>query len=258
MSQPSWPAGPPEPTGSQPPAPGWPQPPPGWPQPPAYPVWPEPAPQQPWEQFQQQPWPPTYPVPAPPPRKSRTGLVILVVVLVLVVLGGSAAVAGYVWLGDTVRAAQTRVETPTTLVGRPQITDAQFVALVDDLLAQIRRGMPQATSTAAGLYGDPATLDLVVMAAVSGRLDDPAKHLNGTFEGAGRAGLSVSDVTSVDPGPLGGEARCATGRVGPMSIVLCAWADPGSLGLIAYYMKENVQDVAAEFVTARGQVERRG
>jgi hypothetical protein len=285
MSHPSWPIEPPEasrphqPSSDQP-APAWPQPPPAWPQPPHAgwqqapppgwpqapppgwpqappPGWPQPAPQPSWDQPQQQPWPPTYPASAPPPKKSRTGLIILIIPIAVLVLVG-LGVAAYVWSADRIQAARTWVEAPTSLVGRPKITEPQLVAMVDQLAAQVRQRLPNATSTAVGLYGEPAELDVVVLAAVAGRVADPAKQLTQTFEGVSTAGLSASGITSVDPGPLGGEARCGTVSAGPVSIVLCAWADPGSLGIVGYYFQQDVDEVAAEFVRARGEVEKRG
>jgi hypothetical protein len=183
-------------------------------------------------------------------------MIILIIPIAVLVLAG-LGVAAYVWTADKIQAARTRVEAPTTLAGRPKITEAQLVAMVDQLAAQVKRGMPNATSTAVGLYGEPAELDVVVLAAVAGPVADPAKQLDQTFEGVRTAGLSASGITSVDPGPLGGEARCGNVSAGPVSVVLCAWADPGSLGLVGYYFEQNVDEVAAEFVRARGEVEKR-
>jgi hypothetical protein len=129
--------------------------------------------------------------------------------------------------------------------------------MVDEMATQMRRAVPQSSSTAAGLYGDPANLDIVIVAAASGRLADPAKQLNQTFEGFSQGGVPATGVKSVDPGPLGGDAKCGTATAGPVPIVLCAWADSGSLGVIGYYFKQNVDDVAAEFVRARSEVEKR-
>jgi hypothetical protein len=296
MSHPSWQNEPPEPSwphqpqqgGQQPPPPGWQQPPqpgwqqpppaqPGWQQPPAQPGWQQsppqpgwqqpPAPaggQQPWqpEPPQQQAWQQSYPpaVP-PPPKKSRAGRIILIVALVLVVLCGGGGVAAYFLLGDTVgeavQAAQTRVEAPTTLVGRPKITDAQFVAIVDEMVAQLRKDIPEATSTAAGFYGDPAKQDMVMIAAASGRVPDPDKQLDDAFTGIGTSGLTVSGIETVEPGPLGGTAKCGTANAQGVPIVMCIWADAGSLGVVGYYFKSSVDEVATDFVKARGEVEKR-
>ena len=100
--------------------------------------------------------------------------------------------------------------TPETLVGRKKVTDATFVAVVDQMVAQLRKDVPQATSTAAGFYGDPAQQDMVMIAAVSGPIGDPDKQLNDAFTGIGTSGLNVSGITSVDPGALGGAAKCGT------------------------------------------------
>jgi hypothetical protein len=209
----------------------------------------------------QQPWQQTYPAAPPPPKKSRVGRIILIVALVLVVLCGGGAVAAYMLLGDkvqdTVQAATTRVQTPDTLVGRPKITDAQFVTIVNEMVTDLKKDLPDATSTAAGFYGDPAQQDMVMIAAASGRVVDPEKQLNDAFTGMGTSGLTVSGTKEVDPGPLGGEAKCGTASAQGVPLVMCVWADAGSLGVVGYYFKDNVDAVASDFVKARAEVEKR-
>jgi hypothetical protein len=185
----------------------------------------------------------------------------LIIALVLLVLCGGGGVAAYFLLGDkvgeAVQAATTRVEAPATLVGRPKITDATFTAIVDQMVDQLKNDIPEATSTAAGFYGDPAQQDMVMIAAASGRVGDPEKQMNDAFTGIGSSGLTVSGVKTVDPGPLGGHAKCGTASAQGVPIVMCVWADAGSLGVVGYYFKNNVDEIAGDFVKARGEVEKR-
>jgi hypothetical protein len=229
---------------------------------------------------------PGYPPPAPP-KKSKAVPIILVAVAVVLVLcvGGAAAIfiAARNKADDITNAAKNATEPtapaplptetpavdptkapagakisivePKTLGGRPKLTDPQFKALADELRSGLA-DVPDATSTVGALYGTPEKKDIVVIAGAAGPVENPKKELDGTFLGAGISGLKVSGITTVDPGPLGGAAKCGKADQNSVNLVLCGWADTGSVGWVIFFFK-TISKAKAEFPKLRGQIEKK-
>jgi hypothetical protein len=253
---------------SVPPQPGFP-PPPSYGQQPGYPPQPDYA---------------GYGQPMPPPKKSRALPIVLIsiaVVLVLCVGGGTAAfllvrntsediVDSYESAAPTVEPTTEPTTPPTTeptesgrtitisepsrLGGRPKLTDDQFAGVADQLQSELSQ-VPGATNTVGALYGTPAKRDIVIIAAVEAPVADPQKELDGTFFGAGVGGLKVSGIVDVEPGPLGGGAKCGKTESAGVDLAFCAWADEGSVGWIMWYFK-TVKQVSGEFAKLRGEIEK--
>ncbi len=228
--------------------------------------------------------PPAYPVPEPPKRKSKAlpiALVAIAVVLVLCVGGGTAAfllvrnttedVADAIESAApvptvTTEAAPTTEPTPTEeartitvvepkkLGGRAKLTDEQFAGIAEQLESELSEA-PGATNSVGALYGTVGKRDIVVIAGVAAPVRNPTQELNGTFFGAGVGGLDVTGITEVDPGPLGGEAKCGKADASGVNMALCAWADEGSVGWIIWYFK-SVRQAKGEFAELRGQIEK--
>ncbi|HZN17929.1 MAG TPA: hypothetical protein VFB84_07030 [Micromonosporaceae bacterium] len=242
--------------------PGYPSQQPGYPPPqPGYPPQQQHGhPQQPGYQ-QPYPQPEQWGPPAPPPvKKSRAGRIVLIVLAALLVLcGGSAAVAYFALKDDVegvVDAAKTRVEAPETLAGRKKITDPELVRVADGMVADMRKDISNETGAVGAFYGDPAKQDLIMVAAASGLVRNPETQLDDAFREMGSSDLKMSTPTEVDAGPLGGHAKCADGTAEEVPVAMCVWADNGSLGVIAFYFKQ-VDQIKADFVTVRGEVEKR-
>ncbi|MEW2427597.1 hypothetical protein AB0877_06220 [Micromonospora sp. NPDC047644] len=193
----------------------------------------------------------------PPAKKSNVGKIVLIVLAVVLVLCvGGAAIT---WLvvkddvGAVVDASKTRVVAPTTLAGRPKLTNPELLTAAEQAVAGMKTAAGNETSTVAAFYGDPAKQDLVMIAGVSGLLSDPKKELDAYVDGLSKQ-LTVDTMTAVDAGPLGGEARCGDGKAETVPLGICVWADRGSLGMVVMYFK-SADQAKAEFTTIRGQVE---
>ncbi|MEO3774261.1 hypothetical protein [Micromonospora sp. B9E7] len=228
-------------------------------------------PQQPggWPPPQQQGFPPAQPgqpygdpsqfAGPPPAKKSNVGKIILIVLAVLLVvcLGGVAAVWFTVKddVGDVVDATKTRLVAPATLAGRPKVTEPELQAAADQMVTEMKSMVQNETSTVGAFYGDPAKQDLVMIAGASGLLADPKKELDDAISGLSTE-LTVTNLAAVDPGPLGGEAKCGDGKAESVPLGVCVWADRGSLGMVVMYFK-TADQTKAEFVTIRGQVQQR-
>ncbi|MFC4021860.1 hypothetical protein ACFOW4_28515 [Micromonospora sp. GCM10011542] len=193
----------------------------------------------------------------PPPKKSKAGKIVLIVLAVVLVLClGGAAVTWFAVkdeVGDVVDATKTRVVAPATLAGRPKITDPELQKVSDEMVTEMKSTVQNETSAVGAFYGDPAKQDLVMIAGASGVMADPKKELQDAVTGLSTE-LGVANMATVDPGPLGGEARCGDGKAESVPLGVCVWADRGSVGMIIIYFKTGAQ-AKSEFVAIRGQVE---
>jgi hypothetical protein len=147
------------------------------------------------------------------------------------------------------------VTEPKTLGGRPKLTDAQFKTLADELESGLA-DVPNATATVGALYGTPAKRDIVVIAGAAAPIDDPKRELDSTFLGAGIGGLKVKNITSVDPGSLGGVAKCGKADEQDIDLAMCGWADDGSVGWIMFFFS-SVNSAKGEFPKLRAQIEKK-
>ncbi|SIN39685.1 hypothetical protein [Micromonospora cremea] len=195
----------------------------------------------------------------PPAKKSKVGKIVLIVLAVVLVLClGGAAITWFAVkdeVGEVVDATNTRVVAPTTLAGRPKIDDPELQKLSDDLVAEMKSTVQNETSAVGAFYGDPAKQDLVMIAGTSGLMADPKKELDTAVTGLSTE-LGVATMAAVEPGPLGGEARCGDGKADGVPLGVCVWADKGSVGLVVMFFKSGAE-ATSELATIRGQVEQR-
>jgi hypothetical protein len=198
------------------------------------------------------------------PRKSRTGKIVAIVLGVVLLLCVGGSLSAYLLLkddvGEVVEATQTRVVVPETLNGRPKATDADLQGKLDASMAGMRKALPRATSSVGQAYGkkraDGQYEELILVQAVSNVTLDPQKALDEALRGLQGAGIQADGLTPVDPGPLGGHARCGDNKVGQVEMAICVWMDRGSFGLITYYF-HSAADLQRELVAIRGAVQQR-
>ncbi|MEU6204753.1 hypothetical protein ABZ814_14325 [Micromonospora musae] len=190
--------------------------------------------------------------------RPRKALLIVAAAVLVLCLGGGAAT----WFvvkddaGGNVEAARTRVIAPETLAGRPRIADKELQSVADQLVADMnKRAQDQITGTVGAFYGDPAKRELAMIASASGLIPDPKRKLDDAIAEISPE-LTVTETAPVDPGPLGGEARCGDGKVDTTPLGVCFWADRGSVGAVVIYFK-SAEQITAEFVTMRGEIEQR-
>jgi hypothetical protein len=143
---------------------------------------------------------------------------------------------------------------PSKLNGRPKLTNPQFADVAEDLETAFGQ-LPGAGKTVSALYGTPAERDVVVIAAAEADVADPARMLSGTFLGAGVGGMEVTGLQTVEAGPLGGTAKCGTVDETDLELIMCGWADEGSVGWVLWYF-ESMSKAKAEFPKLRGQIEK--
>jgi hypothetical protein len=126
--------------------------------------------------------------------------------------------------------SRERVTAPSRVGQFQKSTDPSLTGEAQNILTEIKSGVPDSTSAVAAYYQNSNKTELVLLAAASGTIADPAGELDRQFQGA----TDIQNVRSVSPGPLGGSAKCGTEGSGGATIILCAWADHGSLGIVGF------------------------
>jgi len=242
--------------------------------------------QQPYDQtYQQQPpqaayqaTPPfqvTQPYQAPPPARSKTGLVALVAsggVLVLLV----AAITGVALLRDdseptgpgataptTVAASPSQtgpaaeypatISLPATVAGMTKIDDADLQATADETATKIKDSTDADSAVAAYYAPDGDKQKIVGIVGATTRISNPATELDSAFNSA----LSVTGAKEIDAGPLGGVMKCGNTSSGGVALTVCGWADGGSLAL-GIFLNRSVTESGELFRTIRGEILHRG
>lgn len=153
--------------------------------------------------------------------------------------------------------ATYKVTAPDTLGSRAKLTDATHSKLATDTETAIK-GDSRITSAHVGYYGTAdATKDKVYLAAATTSTPLRKAEFEATFNGmAKEAGLAeMTGVTDVDPGPLGGFAKCGNLKIEAIPTAACAWADEGTFVTIMWYNKTLNSQLKAEMITIREAVE---
>jgi hypothetical protein len=199
--------------------------------------------------------------PGPPPRRSSKGMWLAIVLVVLVVFASIGAVAYLTYrLVDQTStnerlAEQTRVVEPAKLSTLAKAQDASSVKLVNDLKGDLPPEVITGTSSQAiAAYGSPKVGETVLVIAFAGAVPKPQAAVDSLLHSmAGESAVLVR----IEPGPLGGYAKCSNDKLRGVPFVACSWSDSGSLGLLMYFGKPFDDKLKQRFVADRGQIELR-
>lgn len=131
--------------------------------------------------------------------------------------------------------------------------DPNLESAAAQMETQLKQTLPGVTSTVGGFYGEPEKQDLIMIFGASAVLADPKKEL-ADAEKSLSGSLGVTELKTVDAGPLGGEAKCGDGKTAGVPVAVCVWADRGSFGMIVTYFK-SAAEAQSEFVAMRGEIE---
>ncbi|MCP3784637.1 hypothetical protein NLX85_14785 [Micromonospora sp. A3M-1-15] len=146
-----------------------------------------------------------------------------------------------------------KLYTPETLLGMPKSMSRELTGAPRSQMEKLKREVGVATSAVGWAYGgETPEADAVFMSGASGTVADPG----GAVERALQP-YRITTVNTVDAGQLGGEARCGQGRTEDGSyLTACGWADKETVGVVAFVSSQPQGDRTADFLTARGQLER--
>ncbi|MFI5837372.1 hypothetical protein ACIA5A_27220 [Micromonospora sp. NPDC051300] len=146
-----------------------------------------------------------------------------------------------------------RLELPMRLGTRSQFFYRPLLFAAGENTDQLARLVRQPRDSAAQVYNGETDADYAVMvSAVAGSVRDEDATLDGLFKLLPR----LRDIRTVEPGPLGGEARCGAGRNGDYHVTMCAWADRASVGTVTFLSpKKRPNTRGKEFVEIRSLLE---
>ncbi len=177
--------------------------------------------------------------------RPRTGPWVFLTILGVLLMAGAGGL--YVFarpaLGGTSEAAVAyTVSMPQEFAGLKLLTDADSKKTADDLKAQLQNDGIEITETFAEIYGDkPTPTKTIMVVGAIGDVAAPASELGEAFTAVG-PDMPVTNIRDVDPGSLGGDAKCAAATVEGQAMIVCAWADAGSLAMVVLM---NMGDAAA-------------
>jgi hypothetical protein len=198
---------------------------PGQPRPPAAPTVggrPLPAPP-PWTPRQ-----PQRPLPAPPRRKRRWGRRMALLGLLGVVCCCGVPVA-YLQF-PAARQYPVSAALPQSFADLRLRDDGTSKQAADRLARQLRDADANADDVFAGVYGDGNGKRVTVF-GVTGWRFTPGRDVQAQLDRLSDE-FDVSDVQTYDPGESGVYERCGVGRTGGAAVVVCTWADHGSLATV--------------------------
>jgi hypothetical protein len=107
----------------------------------------------------------------------------------------------------------------------------------------------------AGVYSDPNG-KLVTIFGTTGFRWNPQQDLD-TEMARLTSKYALNGITSIETGVRGEYQRCGVGQAGRTDVVVCAWADHGSLGT-AVFTRLSVQDSADLLARLRTEIISRG
>jgi hypothetical protein len=199
-----------------------------------------------------------YAPPPPPPKKRSTGKIVALVVGVVVLLcAGGIGTAVFVSrdkVKDVVAATKIKVVEPDTLGNRPKASDPDMDTALQGGLAQMK-AQADVTGTAGAIYGDPKKLDILMLMAASSIGGSAQDRYNGVVQGMGTS-FGATSLKDVDPGPLGGIAKCGDGKISEVPLGICLWADSGSFAMLVLFNKKGA-DLQKDFISYRSQIEQK-
>lgn len=195
-----------------------------------------------------------------PPSKEGAGNLISFpggIIGVILVAAAMVVIGGFYLKDDPepppVPAGQLALVTPETLQGRPLNGDSQFDKgreLVRTQLATVG-GTDKAYSLVYGTSND----DLIYVGVAKGSYTNVDYGVDVVIR-AVEADRPIRDYHPVDPGPLGGSAKCGTFTAYGINVGVCAWVDSGTIGELAFYNTDGGK-AGRMLAAARGELERR-
>jgi hypothetical protein len=160
------------------------------------------------------------------------------------------------WFGQPLYTQYPSSATPPDTIGDlSKRDDPASERAATRLKAATQAAHPLAESTFAALYGDPNG-KLVKVFGTTGLRWSPDADAQAEIDRLSRV-YGLEDVAPVRTGVRGEARRCGVGTDDGDSVVVCTWADHGSLGT-GVFSRLDVQDSNAVLGTLRDQIVTRG
>jgi hypothetical protein len=215
----------------------------------------------------------------PPAPKSRLGLWIgLGIAAVLVLCLGGVGVGAIVFIANrsdtgsntaaapaTSKADPTRAPKPAATLVLPESigprqknTDSRLNDSLDTAKHQVSTFTGGNSEVIAGFYGTAEKKNLMMVYALT---VPPEAGLSSHFDlmlttMVTATGGKGGEPQTVDPGSLGGQAKCTDIDIKGVPVALCAWNDDATMGFIFWYFT-TLEKAKAEFASVRELIEHR-
>lgn len=192
------------------------------------------------------PWTPPQPQrPGPAPRKRRRGRRATVLVLIGLVLVGGLAYYRY----PAARQYPVSAELPKSFADLSQRNDSASRAAAERLAGQLQTAGSGATFAA--VYGDGRGKRVTIF-GVTGWRFNPGGDVRSELDRVGGE-FGLGSTQTYDVGVPGVHESCGVGRSGGAAVVVCAWADHGSLATVLL-TRRSLDDSADLVARLRGAV----
>lgn len=141
-----------------------------------------------------------------------------------------------------------KLRMPDTLLGLPRNMDREAIDAAKRHLDTLKREVAPVTSAVGWAYGNNGPdADMVFITGVSGTVTDQQGIIERSLQP-----YRIESHKPIDPGDLGGTARCGQGRFDKESyLVACAWADDQTVGIVAFLSSRPQADHTAQFLEVR-------
>jgi hypothetical protein len=149
------------------------------------------------------------------------------------------------------------LSTPDKLGNRNRITDPTHTKLASQAVAELKKDA-KVLAAIAGFYGttDPKKNKVrLAGATTSVILTRPVFEASFASIATEAGAAPMTGVTEVNPGPLGGWAKCGLLKVESLPAATCAWGDEGSYVTVIWYNRQVTSQIKAELITIRAAVE---
>ncbi len=144
---------------------------------------------------------------------------------------------------------------PTEVADLSLRDDEAAEELTRQLEQEIRQAHPLAEGTFAGVYTDPVGKHVMIFGTTGFRADPAADAAAEISRLTGQ--YSVSDQQTMETGIRGVHQRCGIGQADGTSVVICTWADHGSLAT-ALFDRRSMAESSALLADLRARLIIRG
>jgi hypothetical protein len=175
--------------------------------------------------------------------------------LLLLALCAGCCGGSYAWARPYWVQYPASVDVEATVPGLTRTTDAGAKKAAVDLQKSLTSDhLDESGFTVT--YTDASNKSLrVIVGGATRFITDPGRDLEASIRKL-PAAMQVGDVRDIDPGPFGGEQRCAAARFDGRSATVCGWADHGVIAL-AVFPGKSLEQAGTLTHTIRGSIVRR-
>ena len=187
-----------------------------------------------------------------PTRRPRRALLIALPLVAVLLAAGMAVFLKFVL--PVIQEGDATISTPDTVAGLTKVTRPALQDVADKLKGDLEASMSDVSGSVVSFYEDPADpAKIVLLYGVTGPVTSPERSLNATLDQLTGGGGIYVEMHPVDPGPLGGVAKCGAGDSSSGAVSVCGWSDHGSIAVVIFFNRD-VESSTELFGRIHGEV----